>query len=70
MLSGTPNHPNGYGENGWRIPSQSPPNHFDFAHEIPYETSQEAQDRLFNHNDVFAEENRRLRQQIQEQSMA
>ena len=52
-----PDHLNGCGENGWRTPDQSPRNHFDFDHEVPYETSQEAWDR-------------RLRRQLQEQNAA
>ena len=61
---GTPEHLNGRGENGWRTPNQPPHNHFDFDHEVPYETSLEAWDRLLNHNDVLVEENRRLRRQL------
>jgi hypothetical protein len=58
---GTPDRLNGYGENGWGTTDQSPHNHFYYDHEIPYETSQEARDRLLIHNDVWAEENRQLR---------
>lgn len=64
---GTLDHLNGCGENRWRTPDQSPRNHFDFDHEVPYETSQEARDRLLNHNDVLVGENRRLWRQLQEQ---
>jgi hypothetical protein len=43
-------------------------NHFDFDSAVPYETSQEAWDRLLNPTEVLAEEDKRLRWQLQEQN--
>jgi hypothetical protein len=45
-----------------------PHDHFEFDYAAPYETSQQARDRLFNHNNVLAEENRKLRHQLQQQN--
>lgn len=47
---------------------QCPHNHYDFDYEVPYKTRQEVRDRLLNHKDVLAKENRRLRQQLHEQN--
>lgn len=60
----------GCGENGYHAPEHSPHNYFDFDYTMPYETSQEAKDCLLNHNDVLAEENQKLRHQLQEQNAA
>jgi hypothetical protein len=51
---------NNYEENGYRTPEHSPHNHFEFDYATPYETSQQAQDHLLNHNDVLADENKKL----------
>lgn len=37
---------------------------------VPSETSQEARDRLLNHNDMLTEENQKLQRQLWEQNAA
>jgi hypothetical protein len=46
--------------NGYITPECSPRDHVEFDYAAPYETSQQAQDRLLNHHDVLAKENRKL----------
>ena len=47
-----------------------PHDHVEFDYAAPYETSEQAWDRLLNHNDVLAEENRKLQCQLQQQNTA
>ena len=49
-----------YEGNRYLTPEHSPHNHVEFDFIAPYVTSQHAQDRLLNHNDVLAYENRML----------
>jgi hypothetical protein len=50
-----------YEGNGYLTPERSPHNHFAFDYVAPYETSQQARDRLLNHNDELADKNQKLR---------
>jgi hypothetical protein len=56
--------------NGYITPERSPHDHVKFDYAAPYETSQQARDRLLNHNDMLAEKNQKLRRQLQQQSAA
>ena len=49
-----------YEGNGYLTLVCYPHNHFEFDYAAPYETSQHAWDRLLNHNNVLADENRKL----------
>lgn len=51
---------NDYEGNRYLTTEHSPHNHFKFDYAAPYETNQQAQDCLLNHNDVLADENQKL----------
>ena len=55
---------NDFEGNMYITPERSPHDHFDFDYATPYETSQQAWDCLLNHNDLLADENRKLRHQL------
>ena len=46
--------------NGYITPECSLHDHFEFDYASPYEISQQARDRLLHHNDMLANENRKL----------
>ena len=56
---------NGHEGNGYITPERSPHDYFKFDYEAPYKTSQQPWDHLLNHNDVLADENWKLRHQLQ-----
>jgi hypothetical protein len=55
----------GHEGNGYITLELSPHDYFEFDYAAPYETSQQAQDHLLNHNDMLADENWKLRHQFQ-----
>jgi hypothetical protein len=56
---------NDYEGNRYITPEHSPHDHVNFDYAAPSETSQQARDRLLNHNDKLADENQKLRCQLQ-----
>ena len=46
--------------NKYITPERSPPDHVELDYAAPYETSEQAWDRLLNHNDMLVEENQKL----------
>jgi hypothetical protein len=56
--------------NRYITPERSPHNHVEFDYAASYETNQQAQDRLLNHNDMLTEENRKIRSHLQQQNTA
>jgi hypothetical protein len=51
---------NDHEANGYITPEHSPHDYFELDYAAPYETSQQAWDRLLNHNDMLADENQKL----------